>query len=180
MTTGLRAGLLLALTLPGACEWPTPERDVASIAGCYAFARADSPWVTLQDLMPDTLMFDTLTKRTDDGRPYSGYPHVLRPLSQRPGAWGDSIEVETGPPLPWPPDWERAFVLSAWAFAPPDSVRAMLHENMGPSWLLELEAAGDSLKGLARYYDDTDQTFDVPLVGWRIPCLARKHAEAPE
>lgn len=147
--------------------------EPSSTAGCYALIRRDSPDVSVRMEMPDTVMLDTAIDRTPDGDPRPRFPYILRAIARRPGAMADSLRLDSATVVPWPPDWDELYVVSAWRFAAPDSVSALLHQNMAESWHLRFRAAGDSLIGGAEYYDDTEVKFTIPLVARRVACAAR-------
>ncbi len=131
----IRSGALLSVLLSARCvdvarEAITPER----LVGCYALARRDSPSVSVRNWMPDTLMLDTAAPRYPKFGSDS-FPYVLRPRSRRPDAGTDTLQVDSVTPVPYPPDWERTFVVKVWRLAPDNhEVFAVLYQNMGASW----------------------------------------------
>jgi len=161
------------LTLAACGSAPGRSATLQGTSGCYALARRDSPSVSLRLLMPETIELDTATHRNPDGRPYPRYPHVLHPLGERPGTDQDALQLDSAAAPPMPSAWERAYVLKVWRFTPPDSVAALLHQNMDASWELRFRAIGDSLTGTATYYDDGPDTFTLPLVAHRVDCPPR-------
>jgi hypothetical protein len=172
-----KLAVLCTSMLTGCGAPPIREATLASTAGCYALVRSDSPAVSVGAMMPDTVFLDSTTKRNPDGRPDPSYPHMLRPVSHLRRAWQDSLRLDSVTSVSWPPDWDESFVVMAWRFSPPDSVAGVLHRNMDASWRLRFRIVADSLVGGAEYYDDTDRTYTVPLVGRRVLCRRRAAAE---
>jgi hypothetical protein len=168
-----RRGALLSVLLSAGCvdesrETITPE----SLVGCYALARRDSPSVSVRNWMPDTLMLNTTAPRYPKFGSDS-FPYVLRSRSHRPDAGRDTLQVDSGAAVPYPPDWERTFVVKVWRLAPDNEVFAVLYQNMGASWDYRFRIRGDSMVGTAKYYDDGPITFDIPLVARRVKCPVR-------
>lgn len=166
---------LLVLALP-ACRRSEPVR-AGQLAGCLAFERLDGRATPLGAEMPETVRMDSARKLHPDGRRNGFYPFRLAVVSRRVGAGRDSLRLDATHVVPWPPDWDRYYTMTAWRFAPPDSVTLVFHANMSKSWQYRLRSRGlhrDTLVGRAVMYSDvvSDTEHQVPIMGRRTSCPA--------